>query len=315
MKKKRVVNGPKRAIMASVAIVVLLITVAALVLPGKSIDVLQPAGPIAEKQLDLLIFTVSLSMVVIIPVFVLLFFMAWRYREDNPKKQKYSPEDEGNHVLELVWWGIPFVVITILGVATWVTTHDLDPYKPIDGMQPPLEVQVVSLDWKWLFIYPEQRIASVNELYIPVDRPIHFTMAGDSPMSAMWIPKLGSQVYAMKGMSTQLNLMATEKGVYRGSNTNISGDGYADMDFKVHAVSRGEWNVWLKEAEKGETLDSDRYEKLAEPSRADPPKQFALKSPGLYNEIVMKYMGHGGLGVDAHEEYAPIDHTKLGGSH
>lgn len=314
MKQRRMGRRPIAATVATLSVVALLVVIGAVVLPGKSMDVLQPGGVVAEEQLQLLLFTVGLGMTVVIPVFILLFTFAWRYRDGAGAK--HSPNDEGNTMLETIWWGIPIIIITILSVVTWVSTHNLDPYKPIAGTQPPVEVQVVSLNWKWLFIYPEQRIASVNELYIPVDRPIQFMLAGDSPMSAMWIPKLGSQIYAMKGMSTQLNLKATEEGVYRGSNTNISGSGYADMHFKVHAVSRGEWNLWLKEAEKGELLNWERYQQLAEPSRADEPKQFALVSPDLYNEIVMQYMGHGGLGVPGStDEYEPIDHSEHGGGH
>lgn len=313
---KRRAGKPWRAVVGVLSIVLLIIAIGTLLVHDKSVDVAQPAGVTADKQLDLMIFTVALTMIVIIPVFVLLFSIAWRYREGNSKQTKYSPDDEGSPILESIWWGVPIIIITVLGVVTWISSHDLDPYKPIDGTQPALEVQVISLDWKWLFLYPEQRIASVNELYIPVDRPIHFSLAGDSAMSAMWIPKLGSQVYAMKGMSTQLNLKATEEGVYRGSNTNITGEGYADMHFKVHVVSRGEWNLWLKKAEKQEGLDSKRYEQLAKPSRADAPRQFALKNPNLYNEVVMKYMGHGGQDIQKQpDEYTPIDHDAHGGVH
>lgn len=256
------------------------------------IAILNPQGIIADKQKSLIIFTVALGMIVVLPVFFLLFFIAHRYRESN-EKATYTPEVEGNRLLEFVWWAIPIAIIGILSVVTWVSTHDLDPYRSLSSNTKPVKVQVVALQWKWLFIYPELGIASVNELRIPEKTPISFDITADAPMSAFWIPKLGSQIYAMNGMTSRLNLEANKAGEYRGVNTNISGEGYAEMDFKTIASSKTEFDQWASNLQTANMhLAWGEYEKLAKPSRNQQVVYYMLHEPHLYDRILAKYMDH-----------------------
>lgn len=278
--------------------IVAFIIVCALVMVGVwfllgsgNFDVLNPQGEIARRQRNLLLFTVGLSLIVIIPVFAMLGIFAWKFRESNPKKQVYKPDWDSNNALEVIWWGVPIAIISVLAVVTWVSSHQLDPYKKLESEVKPLEVQVVALQWKWLFIYPEQDIASVNQLNIPEKTPINFTITSDAPMNSFWIPSLGGQVYAMSGMSTKLHLIADGVGEYSGSSANISGTGFADMQFKVYSQSRQDFDSWVKSIhESSEGLDQKRYDELAEPSSLKQPKFFRLEAENLYDTIVMKYM-------------------------
>ncbi len=265
------------------------------------IPVLMPSGEIANQQRDLIWFTIILSAIVVIPVFVLLIVFSLRYREDN-KKAKYQPEWAENKWLEIVWWGIPIVIIIILSVVTYITSHSLDPYRPIKSDKDALEVQVVALQWKWLFLYPEQGVATVNDLTIPVDRPVHFKLSADAPMSAFWVPALGSQIYSMNGMTSQLHLIANEAGTYKGYNTNINGEGYARMVFDVNAVSEDEFSSWHNgHAQSGHVLDERHLAELTEPSIISAPMYMRLEDKQLYDTIIAKYMLHGG-----HGQHQPI---------
>lgn len=254
-------------------------------------EVLQTRGEIGDQQRDLLVFATILSAVVIVPVYFMLFLFAWRYREGH--KHTYAPKWDGNKKLETIWWGIPIAIIIVLAVITWVTSHSLDPYKPIESDKEPLQVQVVSLNWKWLFIYPEYEVASVNELRIPVDRPVEFSITSDAPMNSFWIPQLGGQVYSMTGMVTKLHLIADEPGEYRGMSANISGEGFADMQFMTHATSQEAFDIWvnnLMSAPGLEHLDMATYQKLAEPATSDV-RYYHLHAQTLFDDIMMKYMG------------------------
>lgn len=265
-----------------------------LLLNGKNIAVLNPQGIIAAKQKDLIIFTTLLGMVIIVPVFAMLFAFAWKYREGN-EKAKYTPEVSGNRWLETIWWAIPVIIIAILSVVTWYSSHDLDPYKQLDSDKKPIRVQVVALQWKWLFIYPDHGVASVNELRFPEKTPINFEITADAPMSAFWIPNLGSQTYAMNGMTSKLSLEADKAGEYRGSNSNINGKGYADMNFKAVVTSRQDFEQWIKNIVTPEDhLDimMSSYEVLAKPSTKDPVTYYMLHDPRLYDKILEKYMQH-----------------------
>lgn len=256
-----------------------------------TIDVLQPTGGVAIEQRNLLYFTLMLSVIVVVPVFVLLSVFAYKYREG--RGQTYEPEMHGSNLLEAIWWGIPIIIIFILAVVTWQTSNSLDPYKKIESHNPTIEVQVVALQWKWLFIYPEYNIASVNELPIPVDHPVHFTLAADAPMSSFWIPTLGSQIYSMNGMSSELNLIANKTGEFTGYNTNINGPGYAKMTFNTRVTSAEDFSKWTKEvAAHPNSLSFSNYEKLAEPSVIEEPQFYRLSDPSLYDKIIDKYM-HG----------------------
>lgn len=258
----------------------------------KNIAILNPKGQIAQQQKDLIIFTTGLGLLVIIPVFVMLFTFMWKYRASNTKAT-YTPDVEGNTLLESIWWGIPIVIIVVLSVVTWVSSHQLDPYRALDSNKKPLHVQVVALQWRWLFLYPDQKVASVNELHIPSGRPVEFSISADAPMSAFWIPNLGSQIYAMNGMSSKLTLEADAPGVYRGSNTNISGKGYADMNFNVIATDDQAFDAWAeKEAASKKWLDWDAYTTLAKATDDRSVMYFALTDDKLYDKVIGKYMSH-----------------------
>lgn len=262
-------------------------------LKDTTIDVLQPTGQIGEAQRKIFVFTITLSALVVLPVFTLLGVFAYRYREG--RGADYQPEVEGNNKLEALWWGIPIAIIGVLAVVTWQTSHSLDPYRAIESDNNTIKVQVVALQWKWLFIYPDYGIATINELPIPVDHPVHFTLAADAPMSAFWIPSLGSQIYSMNGMSSELNLIANKTGEYTGYNTNINGLGYADMTFTTKAMPASDFSGWTSRvASEGDTFSMYDYDKLITPSLVDTPRTYRLADPNIYDTIVAKYMhSHG----------------------
>jgi cytochrome o ubiquinol oxidase subunit 2 len=269
--------------------VVGVIGIFAVLLNGHNIPVLNPKGTIADKQRDLIVFTTLLGLLVVAPVFVMLFTIAWKYRATNTKAT-YSPDWDHSRLYETIWWGIPCLIILVLGVVTWNATRDLDPYKPLASNVKPINIQVVALQWKWLFIYPDQGIATVNQIRFPEDTPINFEITADAPMNSFWIPSLGGQVYAMSGMSTKLHLMADQQGDYKGSSANISGEGFAGMKFTATATSTDAFNKWVNTTKKSTALDGSEYDKLAKPSKDVVPVVYALGQPDLYDTIVMKYM-------------------------
>lgn len=255
-----------------------------------NVAVLNPQGQIGSEERNLFVFTIILSLFVVVPVFVLLAVIAFEYRDTNTKKKDYKPDWDGDRTLETIWWGIPIVIILILSIITWQTSHTLDPYRALDSNVKPLRVQVVSLQWKWLFIYPDQGVASVNLLEIPEKTPINFEITSDAPMNSFWIPSLGSQVYAMSGMSTQLHLIADHAGDYKGSSANISGKGFADMAFTVRAVASDQFSAWTQAAKGGQLLTQPKYDELAKPNVMAQPVQYTVESTDLYNSIIEKYM-------------------------
>lgn len=255
--------------------------------------VLNPKGTISKQQLDLIIFATLLMLVVVVPVFVLTFFIVWKYRATNTDA-RYSPDWDHNNKLEALWWGLPLLIITILSVVIWKTSHSLDPYKPLASSTPPITVQVVALEWKWLFLYPEQGIASVNALHIPENTPINFKITADAPMNSFWIPNLGGQVYAMAGMETKLHLQASEQGIYEGSSANISGEGFASMRFNTTVTSRQDFDAWVNATQHiGKQLAADTYTELSEPSSYVAPAYYSSFDHKLYDTIIMKYMEPG----------------------
>lgn len=273
-----------------VAALVAVIVVAIDYFSGVSIDVLQPQGEVATKQRDLLAFTLLLSVIVVVPVFTMLWVFAWKYRESNTKA-RYTPDWAENKWLEIVWWGIPIAIIGILSVITWQSSHDLDPYKPLVSNAKPVRVQVVALQWKWLFLYPEYGIATTNDLRFPEKTPVNFEITADAPMNSFWIPSLGGQVYAMSGMSTKLHLIADSTGEYKGSSTNISGEGYADMNFTARSLTNDQFVDWVQKVKAtGGKLDTARYAQVAAPSVHKQPLYYALADDDLYTGIIMKYM-------------------------
>lgn len=283
----------KRVIKVSLLLVVLAAVVmgAMVLLHGAHIDVLNPQGEVAMKERNLIVFTLVLSLIVVVPVFTLLIVFSLKYRATNKKKAAYRPNWEGNRLLETIWWGIPCAIILVLGIVTWQSSHALDPYKHLDSKVKALNVQVVALQWKWLFIYPDQHVASVNLLEMPVNTPVNFSITSDAPMNSFWIPSLGGQIYAMSGMSTKLSLIANKTGDFKGSSANISGAGFADMHFTAHAATSADFATWVQKTQQStKSLDETSYNQLAKPAAVKAPLFYKLSDQNLYDTIVMKYM-------------------------
>lgn len=257
---------------------------------GRDIPVLDPSGLIANQQFTLIAITVGLGLFIIIPVFILLFVIAWKYRDTN-KKAVYDPNLKDSRLLEAIWWGVPCIIVIILAGITWISTHALDPYKPIESDVTPVKVQVVSLEWKWLFIYPELNIATLNYLNIPKETPIELSVTSDAPMNSLWIPALAGQVYTMTGMETKLHIMSDKVGTYKGASANISGAGYADMMFNVYSMDEHDFQEWATKASQSQhMLTSETYAALLKPSSGDKEKTYMLMEPYLFHTIMMKYM-------------------------
>lgn len=289
MHRKRGVN---KGAVIGLLLVALFVTITVFYFHKYPIDVLSPHGIIALRERRLLIIALLLSAIVVLPVYAIAIAIVFRYRAGGKKTVKYHPDWDHSWLLETVWWGIPIVIIAVLSVITWQSSHELDPFKPLASTVKPVPVQVVALDWKWLFIYPEQHIASVNMLEIPVSTPADFTITSDSVMNSFWIPNLGGQIYAMPGMSTQLHLMANKTGNYHGSPANISGKGFSEMNFTAKVVSDGTFKQWVKTTQKSPLhLDLPTYTGLAKPSIMHSPVYYSSPSRGLYDYIIMKYMG------------------------
>lgn len=254
-------------------------------------DVLNPAGPIARQEKNLMFFAIVIMALIVIPVFAMTFFISWKYREGNTRKKKYTPNWDRNPLLETIWWGFPLLIIAILSVVTWQSSHELDPFRPIKSDTKPMTIQVVALQWKWLFIYPEQNIASINYVQFPEDTPVKFELTSSGPMNSFWIPRLGGQMYAMSGMSTNLNLMADKTGSFDGSSANISGEGFAGMKFIARATSQTEFHRWLVTPRNAaQALTMNEYDKLEKPSKNHPISFYSSVDSGLYTSIVNKHM-------------------------
>jgi cytochrome o ubiquinol oxidase subunit II len=271
-------------------IAAVVVGVASWYLGQHNVAVLEPAGPIGHKERNLIVFTVLLSVLIVVPVFLLLGYIAWHYHEDNTKA-KYSPDHGGSRVAETVWWLVPSLLLVIISVVTWRSSYALDPYKHLASSKRTLHIQVVALDWKWLFIYPDQKVASVNEVAIPVDTPVDFEITSDTVMTSFWIPQLGSQMYAMPGMATHLNLLADKTGNYEGVAANISGKGFAGMKFTTKVVSDDDYAAWLRNAKKApRKLTASTYAALAKPSENNKPMRYSSVDSSLYDTIMMNYM-------------------------
>lgn len=260
-------------------------------LSGCKMAILDPKGIIAADEKHLFIFAMLLMLVIVIPVIVLTFVIAWRYRASNTKA-KYSPEFTHSTWLEITCWTVPCIIIAILATITWTSSHKLDPYRPLDVKGKPIIIQAVALDWKWLFIYPKEKIATVNYVQIPVNVPVRFLITSDAPMNSFEIPQLAGQIYAMTGMHTKLNLMASKVGSYTGLSTNFSGDGFSNMHFVVKVTSKKQYTNWVHHVQKTPVhLTLKKYNKLVKPSENDPRSYFSAPAHDLFNTIMMKYMG------------------------
>ncbi len=257
---------------------------------GEEILVLSPKGIIASEQRSLLFYATLLMLIVLIPVYILLLWFSRKYRSGN-HKATYTPDWDHSLAAECVWWGVPLIIIVVLSVMTWRSSHRLDPFKPIVSERAALRIQAVALEWKWLFLYPDQGIASLNFVQFPEKTPIQFEITADAPMNSFWIPQLGGQIYAMPGMKSQLHLMASETGEFRGSSANLSGKGFSGMHFKAVSVSRDDFDAWAEGVERNSApLGAAEYEQLLIPSKNDSPSFYTLTQKDLFDQIIMKYM-------------------------
>jgi cytochrome o ubiquinol oxidase subunit 2 len=248
--------------------------------------VLAPEGPVARAELTILLDATAIMLAVILPVIVLTLAFAWWFRSGNARA-RYLPDWEYSGRIEVIVWAIPALVVTFLGGIAWISAHELDPPRPLSATVRPLEIDVVALDWKWLFIYPDSGVASVNRLVIPSGRPVHFRLTSSGVMNSFFVPRLGSQIYTMAGMVTQLNLMADRPGIYPGISAQFSGDGFSDMRFDVVAVTPPTFETWVRNTKGGRSaLDPASYASLARPAAVAHPVVFASVSTGLFDGIV-----------------------------
>lgn len=268
---------------------------ASLALGGCDLVVMKPHGDIAQQQASLVVTATLLMLLIIVPVIALTLYFAYRYRQSNTDAT-YAPDWDHSTRLELVIWGAPLLIIIALGAVTWISTHKLDPFRPLERVAEgrvlaadvkPLEVYAVAMDWKWLFIYPEQGIALVNEMAAPVDRPIHFRFTSTSVMNTFYVPALAGMIYAMPGMETQLHAVINKAGVYDGLSAQYSGAGFSDMHFKFHGLTNEEFARWVETNKAdGNKLTREGYLKLEQPSIKEPIRRFASVEPGLWSAIV-----------------------------
>ncbi|MFZ0565479.1 MAG: COX aromatic rich motif-containing protein [Chlamydiales bacterium] len=261
------------------------------VLSQENALVTQPKGIIASSQLDLIKTNVFLMLLVIVPTFLILLTVALKYRASN-LKAKYDPNRSHGVFSELLLWTIPSIIVVIMAMITWKATFKLDPYRPLESEVKPLSIQVVALDWKWLFIYPDYEIASLNFVQFPEKVPIHFSLAADgSPMNSFWVPQLSGQIYCMTGMVTSLHVMADGPGEYSGKAAEINGAGYADMTFVAKSTSQSDFQNWVEEAQKSSIHLTDAvYEELLHPSLKNPVTLYSHVDEGLFNRILMRYV-------------------------
>jgi cytochrome o ubiquinol oxidase subunit 2 len=287
----------KHKIVLYVLSLCVVITVISTLLRGHSFAVLNPAGVVARKERNLIVVALSLSLLVIVPVFVMTGYIVMKYRVGNnssknsQKPRKYEPDWDHSRLAETIWWLIPSALIAVLAVIAWNGSHDLDPFKPLASANRPITVEVVALDWKWLFIYPEQQIASVNLLEFPKNTPINMYVTADAPMNSLWIPQLSGQVYAMSGMMTQLHVMADKTGDFRGVSANISGKGFSGMHFIARSTDQASYETWLQSIRtNSNALNQSEYESLALPSENNSPASYSPVDANLYDTILKKYM-------------------------
>ncbi|WP_184072889.1 ubiquinol oxidase subunit II [Paraburkholderia sp. CI2] len=261
-----------------------------LLLSGCSnLDILNPKGSVGLAERDLIATSTWAMLIVVVPVIALTLFFAWRYRASN-RNAEYRPGWTHSTAIEVAVWTIPTLIILFLAVLTWKSTHELDPYRPLESQVKPINVEVVALDWKWLFIYPDLGIASVNQLAIPVGTPVNFRITSDTVMNSFFIPQLGGQIYAMAGMQTRLHLIADHAGDYAGLAANFSGKGFSDMKFRTLATSPEDFNAWVEKVRaSSDRLDMDRYHAVSEPSEKDPVRYFSTVDPKLFNNIIARY--------------------------
>ena len=248
--------------------------------------VLDPAGPVAAGERTILFNSLAIMLSIIVPVIVLTLAFAWWFRAGNTRA-KYRPDWTYSGQLELLVWSIPLLAIIFLAGITWIGSHQLEPSRPLASRQRAIPVQVVALNWKWLFIYPDQGVASINHLVIPAGTPVSFRITSQTVMNSFFVPRLGSQIYAMSGMDAKLNLQADRPGRYRGISAHYSGEGFSDMNFIVDAVPPAAFGAWAARAKgAGAVLDGRTYLRLAAHQAASAPMTFGAVQPGLYDAVV-----------------------------
>jgi len=268
---------------------------ASLALAGcQQLIVLDPKGVVSEGTSTLLIDSFIIMLPIVVPTILAALIFGWWYRSTN-RRAYYQPSFVESGKIELITWSIPLLTIMLLGSVAWIGSHDLDPAKPLSSKGEALNVQGVSLDWKWLFIYPDQNVASVNRLVIPAGVPIHFTLSSASVMNAFFVPQLGSMIYTMNGMATQLNLDAHEPGTFMSLSAMFSGNGFADMHFKTEAVPKADFDAWTTETSEGSgpTLSSQAYKNLSVQSTNVAPFTYSSVEPGLFDKIVRQELPPG----------------------
>ncbi|MFS1537542.1 MAG: ubiquinol oxidase subunit II [Candidatus Phlomobacter fragariae] len=273
----------------SVGVISLLATV--FLLTGCDMVLMDPKGAIGIEQKKLILTALGLMLIVVIPVIFMAIIFARKYRASN-KQSIYRPDWAHSNKIELICWTVPIIIIIILAVITWKTTHQLDPYKPLESDKKPITIQVISTDWKWVFVYPEKNIATVNEIAIPIDVPINFKVTAESVMNSFFIPALGGQIYSMAGMQTKLHLIANEPGTYKGFSSSYSGHGFSDMKFNVIATpDMASFNKWVQKVKTStKTLDSmAAFNQLVKPSHNVPVIYFSSVKPNLYEELILKF--------------------------
>jgi cytochrome o ubiquinol oxidase subunit 2 len=257
-----------------------------LMLPGCNRGILDPVGPVGAAEKQILINSTAIMLAIIIPTMIATVAFAWWFRRGN-SKATYRPDWEYSGAIEMVVWAIPALTVLLLAGITWIGSHDLDPARPLKSNNPPLNVEVVSLDWKWLFIYPDQGIATVNQLVVPAGTPVNFKLTSATVWNAFFVPQMGSMIYTMPRMSTRLNLQADRLGEFRGQSAHFSGDGFPGMQFKVEAIPPDQFAMWAQGARgQGVALDPRAYAELSKPSSYVKPITYGAVVPGLYDAIV-----------------------------
>ena len=267
---------------------------------------LQPAGPISDAERKILLDSVVIMLAIVIPTIIATLAVAWWYRSSNPRARRH-PDFVYSGRVEIVVWSIPALVVIFLGGIAWIGSHDLDPAQPLPSHEAPLDIQVVSLDWKWLFIYPKLGIASVNRLVVPAGVPLHLMVTSASVWNVFWVPQLGSMLYCMNGMAGTLYLQADRPGVYRGVSAMISGDGFADMHFDTDAVPRGQFTAWVAATRgSGPPLDDPAYRELLRQSVPPQPYTYRSVRPNLFADIVMQKVPQGDGPLGAAPDVHPV---------
>jgi cytochrome o ubiquinol oxidase subunit 2 len=260
-------------------------TVISVSISGSAMNILDPQGPIGAADKTILIDSLAIMLAIVLPTIVAIFAFAFWFRASNTKAS-YWPDWEYSGRIELVVWSIPALTVILLGGVAWIGSHQLDPAAPVEGKANPIRIQVVSLDWKWLFIYPDQRIATVNALTVPAGAPLHFELTSGSVMTAFFIPQFGSMIYTMNGMVTRLGLRADNEGTFQGLAAHFSGDGFPEMLFDVHVVSQPGFADWVASVSRNDrVLNADSYNKLARQSVETTKPAFRLDDPGLFEAI------------------------------